>query len=229
MLGNAEHEGQDIDCPFVVSREDDDGDALIELLGRFEQYAKETYPDTPRKRTKSSIKLEFMTSKRNFDLVPMLAVDGNDEEQILLRSDGEHRRTSIQKHTEFIRSRTKKCKELKGPVAFNDCVRLVKWWREYQVTQSKIIEEVPTFLVDLLCAKAFDEVSVQATYPETLQTRFDKIQSYAANRADITFRDFTRPRPEKIDAKWKVIDPVNGENNVVPSSWSGIQLDELRD
>jgi len=229
MLGNAEHEGQDIDCPFVVSRKDEDGDVLDELLGRFDGYAKESYPDTPRDRTKSSVNLMFVASKRTFDLVPMLAVDGDDEEQILLRANGERRRTSSRKHVDFVKRRTAKSQELRGPVLFNDGVRLFKWWREYQVTQSKILEEVPTFLVELLCAKAFDEVSVQATYPETLQTWLDKIHSYAARRADVTFRDYATAQPEKLAAKWKVVDPVNGQNNAVPGPWGGIQIDEFRD
>lgn len=229
MLGDAEHEGQDVDCPFVLSRKDEDGDPLDELLGRFDGYAKASYPDTPRERTKSSVRLGFVAAKRNFDLVPMLAVDGKDDEQILLRAGGEKRRTSVQKHVDFVKRRTGKSQELRGPVAFNDGVRVMKWWREYRVAQSKVIDEVPTFLVLLLCSKAFDEASVQAKWPETLQTWFDKIHSYAAKRADVSFRDYVAPNPDKAGGLWKVIDPVNGENNVVPGSWSGIKIDEFRD
>lgn len=229
MLGVAEHEGQDVDCHFVLSRKDEDGDVLTDLLSRFDRYARLSYPETPREPTKSSIKLKFVATKRSLDLVPTLAVDGSDEEQVLLRVGGERRRTSIQRHIEFIRSRTRQSQDLRGPVAFNDGVRLVKWWREYRVTQSKFLDEVPTFLLDLLCAKAFDEVAVRPTYPETLATWLDKIQSYASNRATVTFRDFAAARPEKMDAVWKVIDPVNGENNAVPKAWGGIQIDELRD
>ncbi len=229
MLGDAEHEGQDVDCPFVVAGKDKDGDPLTELLSKFEGYAKACYPDTEVERTKSSVKLEFATSKVSYDLVPMLAVAGSDDEQILLRSGGERRRTSIQKHVDFVRSRTKRSEELQGPVAFNDGVRLIKWWREYQLTQHKIITEIPSFLVELLCAKAFDEASVQAKYPETLVTCFDQIFSYAAKRSDVMFRDFGTPKAERITAPWRVIDPVNTENNAVPAAWGGIQIDELRD
>ena len=229
MLGDAEHEGQDVDCPFVVANKDKDGDPLTELLSKFEGYAKACYPDTPVERTKSSVRLEFATSKVSYDLVPMFAVEGSDDEQILLRVGGERRRTSIQKHVDFVRSRTKRSEELRGPVAFNDGVRLFKWWREYQPTQHKIITEIPSFLVELLCAKAFDEASVQSTYPETLVTWFDRIYLYAAKRSDVMFRDFGTPKPERITAPWCVIDPVNTENNAVPASWGGIQIDELRD
>jgi hypothetical protein len=229
MLGDAEHEGQDVDCAFVVNRRDEDGDVLTELLRRFDGYADQSYPTTPRKPTKSSVKLLFVVAKRNFDLVPLLAVEGKPEEQILLRANGERRRTSVQKHVEFVRARTKTCRQLPGRVTFNDGVRLAKWWREYQITRSKILDYVPTFLIDLLCAKAFDEVSVQADYPATLQGWFDKIHSYAFNRTSVTFTDFTAARPELVDAKWKVIDPVNPENNAVPQEWGGIKIDEFRD
>lgn len=229
MRGGAEHEGQDVDCPFVVSGKDENGDPLTELLSRFERYARASYPDTQIERTKSSIKLTFASSKVAYDLVPMLFVPGSADEQILLRADGERRRTSVQKHVEFTRSRTRHSRDLKGSVAFNEGVRLVKWWREYRETQSKILTDVPSFLVDLLCAKAFDEASVQPRYPETLVTWFDRIYSYAARRVDVCFEDFGVPQPQRITAPWRVIDPVNTENNAVPAGWGGIEIDELRD
>lgn len=229
MLGDAEHEGQDVDCAFVLATKDEDGDALTSLLPRFERYARACYPDTELERTKSSVKLNFSSTKLSFDLVPMLAVAGNDEEQILLRAGGERRRTSIQKHVEFVKTRTKRSQELRGPVAFNDAVRLIKWWRERQATQSKFLTEVPSFLVELLCAKAFDQVSVNPKYPETLVNWFDAIYSYAARRMDVTFSDFGTASSSSDTSKWKVIDPVNAANNAIPSSWGGIEIDELRD
>lgn len=229
MLGGAEHEGQDIDCPFVLSQTDDDGDPLDELLGRFEGYAKSSYPDTPRVRTKSSVRLSFVASKRNFDLVPMLAVSGKDDEQVLLRAGGERRRTSVQKHVEFVKRRTTDCQGLKTCVSFNDMVRLVKWWREFHLSQNALIDDVPSFLILLLCAKAFDQTGVRATWTDTLYAWFDYVQSCAARRTDITFSDYTTARPERITAKWKVIDPVNPENNAVPTTWTGIAIDELTD
>src|SRR5262245_40172367 len=69
MLGGAEHEGQDVDCAFVVAGKDKDGDPLTELLSRFERYARASYPDTEIERTKSSVKLVFEASKINYDLV----------------------------------------------------------------------------------------------------------------------------------------------------------------
>ncbi len=229
MRGGAEHEGLDVDCPIVVAGRDRDGDPLTELLSRFERYARASYPDTDIERTKSSVKLVFEASKVSYDLVPMLAVEGSDDEQILLRAGGERRRTSIQKHVEFVRSRTKRSRDLDGPVLFNEAVRLVKWWREFQLTSSKILTEVPSFLVDLLCAKALDVTSAKTGYAETLVIWFDCIYSYAAHCKDVVFHDFGTPQPDRISGPSRVIDPVNSQNNAVPSSWGRIQIDELRD
>lgn len=228
MRGEVEHEGLDIDCPFVVSPKTEDGDVLKELLGRFHRYAKESYPDTKSEITKSSVRMEFSSSKRNFDLVPMLAVPGTDDLQILLRADGERRKTSVQKHVEFIKKRTGAGQDLRGPVAFNDAIRLLKWWRQHQAASSKQLTEVPTFLISLVSAKSFDLTSLQPKWPETLQRWFDQIQVHAANRKTVSFTDYTPPQPEKLTEQWKVIDPVNGENGAVPS-WNGIRIDEFRD
>lgn len=229
MLGGVEQEGQDIDCPFVIANQGKDGDPLAELLSRFERYARACYPDTLIERTNRSVRLKFESAKVHFDLVPMLAVKGSEDEQILLRASGEHRLTSIEKHVHFVRERMYRSQDLRGPVLFNEAVRLVKWWRENQLTSSTVIGEVPSFLVDLLCAKAFDEASVWAGYAETLVTWFDRIYAYAAQRRDVAFDDYDTPEPGRITAPWRVIDPANTENNAVPSSWESTQIDELRD
>lgn len=229
MLGNAEHEGQDVDCPFVLDAKDEDGDQLTELLSRFQRYATAAYPKTKLETTKCSVKLTFVETKAAYDLVPMLAVKGSDEEQILLRAGGERRRTSIQRHTELVQSRTKRSRDLPGPVTFNDGVRLAKWWRDVVLTKTKLISDIPSFVVELLCAKAFDEASLTTQYAETLVTWFDRIYGYAAKRADVTFCDFGTPQLEKVSALWRVIDPVNTTNNAVPAAWGNIQIDELRD
>jgi hypothetical protein len=170
MRGEAEVEGQDVDMPFVLSPTDANGADIDSLLDRFERYAKESYPSTSRNPTKSSVCLDFKSTKLSYDLVPMLAVEGDGEAQVLIRSDGERRRTSVQKHIEFIRSRTRESNEQKGRVKFNEGVRLVKWWREVRQSQSHALTDVPTILIDLLCAKAFDEHGVDETYTETLST-----------------------------------------------------------
>lgn len=227
MRGNHEVEGQDVDLPFVLSPTDKEGEKLDKLLDRFDGYAAASYPNTDRTRTKSSIRLDFKASKLRFDLVPMLAVETNDEAQILIRADGEQRRTSVQKHITFVKTRTDSSNELKGRVKFNEVVRLVKWWRELRQSESNVLEEVPTMLIDLLCAKAYDLHQVDDTYTETLSRWFGQCAHIVRERKRVDFSDFVDPFKAPSSGLWTVLDPVNSGNNVVPASWTNLQLDEL--
>jgi Second Messenger Oligonucleotide or Dinucleotide Synthetase domain len=103
---HSEIEGQDVDLPFVVKPWDKDGDRIDALLHRFDRYARTSYPTTPRELTASSVELRFVASKLNYDLVPMLA-SANPDYQIILKKDGSRRVTSVAKHTDFIRRRTR--------------------------------------------------------------------------------------------------------------------------
>lgn len=230
MRGNHEVEGQDVDLPFVVRTETTEGERIKTLLDRFERYAKASYPTTPRKLTASSVQMEFVANKLNYDLVPMLAHEKADY-QIILKRDGSRRTTSVSKHIEFIRSRTKKSDEMDGRVKFNECVRLAKWWRCIRIGESGIIEEVRTTLIELLCASAFDKVGVAPTYTETLQKWFAWIASVARRRAPIAFADFASVEaPLEVpqgNTLWRVIDPVNANNNVAHAAWGNIELDEF--
>jgi len=228
LVDGVEHEGQDVDCAMVIADHGLDGDSPTELLPRFERYARACYPDARIERTRSSVKIRLTSAKVDYNLMPALAVGGADDEQILLRPRGERPRTSIQKHVDFVRRRTEQTQELRGPVLFNEAVRLVKWWREQELSSSAFIEEIPSFLVELLCAKAFDAASIWAGYAETLMAWFDQIRSYAARRSDVTF-DGAVPEPDRDTAPWRVIDPVNAENNAVPASWGDLQIEELCD
>lgn len=227
MRGNHEVEGQDVDLPFVLSPKDKEGEKLDKLLDRFDRYAAASYPNTERTRTKSSIRLDFKASKLSYDLVPMLAVEGNDEAQILIRADGDKRWTSVQKHVSFVKTRTDSSNELKGRVKFNEVVRLVKWWRELRQSQSDVVDEVPTILIDLLCAKAYDLHQVDETYTETLSRWFGQCAHIVRGRKRVDFNDFVDPSKTQSSGLWTVLDPVNSGNNVVPTSWTNLELDEL--
>lgn len=227
MHGHMTVEGQDVDLPFVVSPTTEDGEEIESLLDRFERYAQACYPNTSRRRTKSSVCLEFKSSKLAYDLVPMLAVEGDDEAQILLRGDGERRRTSVQKHIEVVRARSRKSNEQDGRVKFNEGVRLVKWWREVRQSKSDIVRDVPTILVDLLCARAFDDHGVDETYTETLSRWFGKMAHLVRTRAPVALADYPGQEPYRGEDFWMVLDPVSSENNVVPRVWGNIELQEI--
>lgn len=221
MQGNCEIEGQDVDLPFVVSPATKEDAELDALLPRFERYARAAYPDNFDGLTKSSVKLRFVNTKLNYDLVPMLATDDN-ERQILLRGNGERRETSVQSHIEFIRGRTRQSNVQTGRVKFNECLRLAKWWRHFLYDA----DEVPTIVIDLLCAKAFDQLGVQTTYAETLVRWFGYLAQQVRRRTPIYFSDYQDWSSPPQGDTWAVIDPVNKDNNIT-QNWRGYQVDAL--
>lgn len=227
MLGGHAVEGQDVDLSFVISPQTAKGENIESLLDRFERYASGSYPNTSRNPTKCSIRLDFKGTKLSYDLVPMLAVEGDDEAQVILRGDGVRRSTSVQKHVKFIKTRTARSNALDGRVKFNEGVRLVKWFRELRQSQSQVLEDVPSMLVDLLCAKAFDECGVDETYTETLGRWFVDIAHWARKHKRVDFSDFGSPAGYAGNGPWTVLDPVNPWNNVVPPSWTNLHLEEL--
>lgn len=227
MRGESEVEGQDVDVPFVVAPKTKDEERVESLLARFDTYAAESHPDTERETTKSSVKLKF-TDNVNYDLVPMFATK-DPERQIIVRSDGERRETSVQKHVEFVRSRTQKSKATPGCVTFNDMVRLLKWWRCFREAEGRTVKELPSFLITLLAAHAFDHRGVRAKYGETMADWLGFLARQVRRRARIGFNDFAaaqRAPSAPSGQVWEVYDPVNSENNVV-DKWSGVMCDEF--
>ena len=106
-------------------------------------------------------------------------------------------------------------------------VRLLKWWRCFRLEQARSLPDVPSFLVNLLAAHAFDQRGVQETYAETVADWFGFIGRAARKRTRIFFSDFgSAPAPD--GPTWSVYDPVNAGNNVV-EKWSGLMCDEFAD
>lgn len=230
MRGDSEIEGQDVDLPFVIKPSSQDGERIDELLRRFEKYAAASYPNTPRCVTASSVELSFVSSKLNYDLVPMLASPHADY-QVILKKDGSRRTTSVSKHTEFVRRRSQLSDQLAGRVKFNECIRLLKWWRYVRIGTTSPIEEVRTTLIELLCASAYDRFAVEPTYTETLAKWFGWLAHVTAQRVPISFNDY--PSIESAEGGvqgnrlWQVLDPVNATNNVVHANWGNIELAEF--
>lgn len=230
MRGGAEIEGQDVDLPFVVRPATTEGERIDELLRRFAGYARASYPNTPQEPTASSIELRFVDSKLNYDLVPMLRADKADY-QVILKKDGTRRLTSVAKHTEFVRKRTAESETRDGPVTFNECVRLVKWWRYMRINEGGSIDEARTILIELLCAAAYDRFKVESTYTATLAKWFAWLAHVVRQKQKISFSDYTTVEPfnESVQQNrlWYVLDPVNENNNVVHSDWTNIHLSEF--
>lgn len=222
LRGYSVVEGQDVDLPFVLAPPKNE-ETLSDLLKRFSGYADVCYPNTDKKLTKSSVKLTFSKSKISYDLVPMLATE-DPQRQIIIRADGEKFETSVQGHIAFVRERTQDSQLLPGRVKFNECVRLLKWWREFRVDESNLFEEVPSIAIELICGKVYDLHGVKFNYADTLAQWFGRAAHIIRNREPIFFNeDFS-----KTDETWKVIDPQNATNNIV-AKWKGYQIDELAD
>ena len=220
LRGHSVVEGQDVDLPFVITRPKNE--TLDDLLDRFLGYAKASYPDnTQDKPTKSSVKLEFSASQLSYDLVPMIATE-DIKRQIIMRKTGEEFETSVQGHIKFIRSRTKDSKSISGRVEFNECVRLLKWWKEFRVDESDVFEEVPSIVIELVCGKLYDLHGVQYTYADTLAKWFGQAANLVRNRKPIYFNEDFSSNGDK----WEVIDSQNSSNNIV-AKWNGLQIDEF--
>ena len=225
MRGNMVTEGQDVDIPFVVKK--DKETEFEPLIVRFKKYADKSYPGTIIETTKSSVKLVFEGTKLSYDIVPMFAT-GQPDRYILMRDTGEIITTSIEKHMDFIKSRTKKTKEIEGVVAFNHMVRFLKWWREHKEQNSNGLIKIPSFMINILAAKGLMECSIDTTYPQTLANWFSCLAHIVQQKETIWFDDYyNTPKPDTTKA-WNVLDPVMPDNNIV-KLWNGWQVQELAD
>ena len=232
VTGGSSVDGQDVDIPFVLAPMTEQEQRISRLLDRFQGYADRAYPQTPpnKSRTKSSIKIVFEGSKLSFDLVPMIqAVEYGEDYQWLLRGDGTKRLTSVDRHNTFIKKRTNDSNQRPGRVKFNECVRLLKWWREFRMANDRrSIPGMPSILLEMLAAYAFDHKGVQATYSETLLSWFEFLNGTVSQRKRIGFNDYPPPRGRRHAEKtpWMVIEPVDPENNLT-HDWIDQHIDEL--
>lgn len=231
LQGDSEVEGQDIDIAFILKDEDKHGNSLGCMVSSFEGYLKKCYPDSEVGSTKSCATISFSGSKNQFDAVPL--IDTNRKHiQKLIRTNGELRQSSVEKQAEFIKSRNRSSNEVNGIILFNDCLRLIKWWRYHQQSlpgqfgNGENDDKVPSFLLDLLCAKAYDELSVRDTYVETLARWFSYLADVVRRRKEVLFDDCIRRHEQRAEAKWKVIDPMDDTNNVV-KNWPDYKINEL--
>ncbi len=229
--GNSEVSGQDVDLAFILEPKDAKGNLLGCQIQNFKRWIKESYPDSEVGQSKSSATIAFKSTKLSYDLVPLIKTSKPDIQK-LIRTDGLERQSSVKKHIEFVKGRDKASENIAGVVRFNQCVRLMKWWKAEQQSHSGIFGNgeddptVPTFLLDLLCAKAYDMYKVKKTYPETLAIWFGYLADVVRNRREVVFSDYYSTKPQIGEAKWLVADPVDPTNNVV-GKWQNDKLNEL--
>ena len=227
VTGGSEVEGQDIDIAVIFEDKKKDGKPIVHsLIPDLKRYLTKQWPDHLIGHTKSSATLSIPKLKLSFDIVPFIKTH-EPNIQKLIRINREVRTSSVQKHTEFIRNLNRQG----GPIYINNGLRLVKWWRYHQQTNSKIFrnsgggDKVPSFLLDLLCAKAFMESPRCYSYPEMLYQWFKYLARVTRNREPVLFGP-ERKAPVAIASNWQVIDPVDPTNNVV-ENWALYQIKEL--
>lgn len=231
LQGYDEVEGQDIDIAFILKDEDENGEPLGCLVKVFESYLIKCWPDSAIGSTKSSATISFTGSKLRFDTVPLIETK-RAHIQKLIRTNKELRQSSVRKHKDFVRTRNESSNVLQGVVKFNECVRLIKWWRYQRQTESDLFgngendEKVPSFLINLLCAKAYDELGVKATYADTLKAWFSFLAHVVRERIPIVFDDFIKRHVQNISGNWQVIDPMDDSNNIT-KNWSDYKIDEV--
>jgi hypothetical protein len=232
-LGHSEVDGYDIDIPMVIDPKDAEGKKLDDLLSKFEGYVRKSYPNSTINITNSSVNL-ILSNDLAFDVVPMQATNKVDE-QILIKKNGDRLKTSVQKHREFTTKRTKLSKGTPGRVTYNECVRLVKWWKEFQADnsyyldydESTSIDNRPaTAMIDWLTAFAFDKLGVEKTYAETMAKWFGFLANIVKNRKAVFFTDYYATPDLSKFTGWVVLDPVNSGNNIV-GKWDQNKLTEF--
>ena len=229
MRGNNEIEGQDIDLVFVVDH-DDDAEYFAELVSDFARVVKASYPSTEATPTKCSVQVEFSNPLVTYDVVPVYKT-AKPNYQLIVRTDMERRLTAVKLHSEFIGTRITRSKSSPGVVEFNECIRLVKWWRDVFIgNKAYYLREVgvPSVLVELLFASVFDSVGVQKDYAATLSQWFETAAGIVRKRSPVFFSDYSSNQPgaNPVGVNWQVLDPVNLENNI-SKKWTPQQLDEF--
>lgn len=231
LRGNDEVEGQDIDIAFILKDKDKNGNKLGCLVPIFKKYLDTCWPKSDTGKTKSSATISFESTKLRFDTVPLIET-GRKHQQKLIRTNGEIRKSSVEKHNEFTKKRSDSSNAIEGVVKFNECVRLIKWWRYHKQSSSTIFgnedgdQKVPSFLLIMLCAHAYDELFVQKTHAETLQQWFSYLSHVVRKRKPVVFTDFIKsPQPQE-SGHWMVCDPMDITNNIV-ENWSNRKINEL--
>lgn len=231
LRGADEVEGQDVDIAIVLKDEDANGKPLGCLTPVFEKYLSDRWPSSEVGQTKSSATIKFANAKQQYDVVPLIETNRANIQK-LIRKNKEERQSSVVKHKEFIKTRSQSSNQIVGVVKFNECSRLLKWWRYQKQSESSVFgndlddEKVPSFLINILSAFAYDECSVQTTYAETLAQWFSYLYHIVNQKQTIVFNDFIKKHSLSDEHLWSVIDPMDDENNIV-RNWKKVKINEL--
>lgn len=156
-----------------------------------------------------SVKISFKTSGLDVDVVPILYRGDPDwYGDLVSQEDGSLLETCIPRHLEFIRKRKDA-----HPDDFAQVVRLAKFWAG-RMKQERDGFRFKSFMIELILAKLADQGVNFTDYVDALQAFFTYI--ITSNLAErIAFKDYyAASQIPAFTDPLKIIDPVNGKNNV---------------
>jgi hypothetical protein len=166
---------------------------------------------------KSAVRVKFTSGIQLWvDVAPIIKDDslGIENAGWIPRPDGSWRLTSVTAHNQFVISRTKKSKEVSGPVHFNRLVRMLKWWNN---RQGDLMQ--PSIFCELVAGAAFAETGVTGEWQSSLRRMFTFMRQHQF-RTPIIFSDYYSADKVKLPSGTVIVmDSVNPENNVT-STWT---------
>ena len=157
-----------------------------------------------------AVRVFFRGKNLHVDVVPILRDPSLDMENggYITGHDG-WRLTSITYHTDFVRRRTEKSKQIHGPVRFNRLVRLMKYWNSLQgeLKQS-------SYFCELITAAAFDKKGVTKKWQSSLLQIFSFFCEHQF-LTPIVFNDYCASRLIRLPSDHVIVlDSVDPENNL---------------
>lgn len=210
--GTALRSINDIDVALYISGSDAPRD-IADLLNFIAERLAAAYPNvSPNQVTPNtySVTISFRGTGLDVDVVPILYHgDAEWRGDLVSQDDGSFLETSIPLHLEFMRER-----KTRNPDHYAQVIRLVKFWAR-RMKQENPGFRFKSFMIELIMAKLSDDGVDFSDYPEAMQNFFTYLAK-SRLRDRIVFTDFASagsPMSASGDAV-KIIDPVNGQNNV---------------
>jgi hypothetical protein len=102
---------------------------------------------------------------------------------------------------------------------YQNFVRLLKYWRNLGIqAQWKPLENLKSFLLELLAAEVFDTSDHQNSYGDLLKEFFTGIDELITDQDQIYFDDYYDEEQAVEFNRWTVNDPADPSYNVVPNN-----------
>lgn len=181
---------------------------------------KDIYRDTDAEGKTKSIKIKFIGTGLEIDIVPVVPLE-SPEEYVWQpeRGGGGKYTTSISHQLNFSRE------QRKNNSFITSIIRATKWWRNYkELNPTKYEVGLPSFSVELLASYLDINKSVEENIEEGLIRMFEFIS--VSDFPVINFANAINSVPE-FDSPIYIADPANNENNVV-KKMTQVKWDEIR-